>query len=187
MLNYPTGRPIDFVTTRIGDNATVRTGTVIYTNVKIGNSFSCGHGAVIREENVLGDDCSIWSNSCIDYGCTLGNGVRIHNNVYIGQNTTIEDDVFIGPGATFANDPHPVCSMCMEGPTVRQGARIGAGAVLLPAVVIGRHALVGAGSVVTHDVPDYAVVAGNPARVINDVRKMPCDAGHKEKAYPEIK
>jgi acetyltransferase-like isoleucine patch superfamily enzyme len=121
----------------------------------------------------------------VDYGCRIGDRVKIHNNVYLAQFTTVEDDVFIGPGVTTTNDRHPVCTKCMKGPTIRRRARIGGGAALLPGVEIGESALVGAGAVVVRDVPPFAVVAGNPARVIGDVRKLRCRCGEKDLAYPE--
>ena len=133
----------------------------------IGARLETGHNVVIREDNVLGDDVKIWNNTTIDYGCRIGHRVKIHTNCYIAQFTVLEDDVFLAPGVAVANDPHPGCafsSQCMRGPTVRAGAQIGAGVTLLPFVTIGRRALVGAGSVVTRDVPDEVVVAGNPAR-----------------------
>ena len=172
VLNYPTGRPIAVEATRLGRMCVIRTGTVIYTNVVIGDRFQSGHGCVIREENIIGDDCNLWSNSCIDYGCRIGQRVMMHNNVYVAQFTVIEDDVFVGPGVSIANDKYPVDKRHLVGPTIRRGATIGAGAVLLPGVEIGENALVGAGAVVTKNVPPGKVVAGNPARIIGDVATL---------------
>ena len=186
-LDQRTGREVPYEPARIGKNGCIRSGSVIYSNVVIGDGLQTGHGAVIREENVLGDGVQVWGGSCIDYGCRIGSNVKIQNNVYVAQFTVIEDDVFVGPGVTFTNDPHPVCTECMEGPTVRKGARIGGGAVLLPAVEIGEGALVGAGAVVTRDVPPGKVVAGNPARVTGDVGSLECRSGKKKKAYPEAR
>ncbi len=107
----------------------------------------------------------------------IGDRVKIHCNVYIAQFTTIEDDVFIAPGVTIANDPHPICTKCMQGPTIRRGARIGVNVTLLPLITIGENALVGAGSVVTADVPAGMLVAGNPARVIGPVDSVECPFG----------
>lgn len=173
VLNYPTVRSVVFKPTRIGKNGIIRSGTVIYANTTIGDRFESGHGAVIREENRIGDDCHLWSNSCIDYGCVIGHRVMIHNNVYIAQYTMIEDDVFIGPGVVLANDKYPINKDGLKGPRIRKGAKIGAGAVLLPDVEIGQDALVGAGAVVTKDVAAGAVVAGNPAVQIKRVEDLP--------------
>jgi len=174
ILGYQPGRPVERKPLRIGDNARVRSGSVIYASVIIGHGFETGHGVVIREGNRIGNDCAIWNHSTVDYDCVLGNGVRIHCNVYVAQYTILEDNVFLAPGVSIANDPHPVCTKCMQGPTIKAGARVGVGAVILPHVIIGENALVGAGSVVTKDVPPRAVVAGSPARVIGEVDSLEC-------------
>ena len=166
------GRTIEDTSLEIGPHATVRAFTVIYAGSRIGSHLETGHGAVIREENRIGDHLSIWNNSTIDYGCVIGSNVRIHTGVYVAQFTTIEDDVFLAPGVMIANDRHPICRECMRGPTIKRGARIGINATLLPAVVIGEGALVGAAAVVTKDVPPGVVVAGNPARVMGDVESL---------------
>jgi acetyltransferase-like isoleucine patch superfamily enzyme len=92
--------------------------------------------------------------------------------VYVAQHSVMEDDVFVAPGVTLANDRYPV-SRSLEGPIVRTGARIGANATLLPGVEVGANALVGGGAVVTKDVPERAVVVGNPARIIGSVDSLP--------------
>lgn len=160
------GRKIESRTLTIGPHAVVRSSSVIYAGSRIGAHLETGHGVVIREENEIGDHLSIWNHSVIDYGCRIGNGVRIHTSCYVSQFTTIEDDVFLAPGVMVANDRHPICKECMRGPTIRRGARIGINATLLPEIDVGEGALVGAGAVVTKDVPAGAVVVGNPARVI---------------------
>jgi len=106
--------------------------------------------------------------------------VRIHNNVYIAQFTTIEDEVFIAPGVSVANDPHPICTLCMKGPTIKRGARIGVNVTILPHITIGEYALIGAGSVVTRSVPPRAVAYGNPAKVMGYVDSLRCPLGIAE-------
>ncbi len=162
---------------RIGPGAVVRSGSVIYAGSQIGARLNVGHNAIIREENAIGDDFSLWSNSAVDYGCTIGHRVKIHHNVYVAQFTILEDDVFLAPGVMIANDLHPGCAHsreCMKGPTIKKGAQIGVNATILPLVTIGAGALVGAGSVVTRDVPPGAVVVGNPARVSGHVSELEC-------------
>ena len=184
-LGYPTGRTIADRTLRIGGGANVRAGTVIYAGVTICRDLQTGHNVVIREENVIGDNVGIWSNSVIDYGCRIGNNVKIHSNVYVAQFTTIEDDAFLAPGVTIANDMRPLCAECTRagGPTIKRGARVGVNVTILPGVTIGEYALVGAGSVVTKDVPPHAVVYGNPARVATTVDDIDCPLHPGEKAY----
>lgn len=177
LLGYPPGRNVERRAVRIGEGSQLRAGTVVYASVEIGKGFETGHGVVIREGSRIGDDCAIWNHSTVDYDCVIGNRVRIHCNVYVCQYTTIEDDVFLAPGVMLANDPHPLCTKCMQGPTIRSGARIGIGSIVLPHVVIGENALVGAGSVVTKDVPAGTVVAGSPAQVRGKVDDLECQFG----------
>jgi acetyltransferase-like isoleucine patch superfamily enzyme len=185
ILGYPTGRPVSDQTLSIGEGAHIRSGTVIYVGSTIGRHLQTGHNVVIREENSIGDDVGIWSNSVIDYGCRIGNNVKIHNNVYVAQFTTIEDDAFLAPGVSIANDMRPLCAECTHagGPTIKRGARIGVNVTILPTVVIGEYALVGAGAVVTKDVPPGAVVYGNPARVYTTVDELTCPLHEGQLAY----
>lgn len=166
------GRSIPVMDLSVGPHAVVRAHSVIYAGSQIGSHLETGHGAVIREENRIGDHLSIWNNSTIDYGCVVGHRVRIHCNVYVAQFTVIEDDVFLAPGVMIANDRHPICKDCMKGPTIKRGARVGINATVLPEVVVGEDALVGAGAVVTKNVPPGAVVAGSPARVIGRAKDL---------------
>jgi len=152
---------------RLGDAARVRSGTVLYAHTRIGRSFETGHHVVVREENRIGDQVSIWNHSTVDYGCRIGNRVKIHCSCYIAQFSVLEDDVFLAPGVVFANDLFPGAAHAqkvMQGPVLRKGAKIGVNSTILPGVVIGEGALVGAGSVVTRDVAPGAVVWGSPAR-----------------------
>jgi len=180
------GRAIDDYTLRIGPGAQIRSGTVIYAGTTIGAGLETGHNVVIREQNVIGDGFNIWNNSVVDYGCTLGCRVSVHCNVYIAQFTVIEDDVFLAPGVMVANDPHPGCPLskkCMRGPVIRRGAQIGANVTLLPFITIGERALIGAGSVVTKDVPPHTLAYGNPARVVRDISELRCGLGYLDGPY----
>lgn len=183
ILGYRTGRNIPITATVIGDHAYIRANTVIYCNTTIGDYLQTGHNAVIREENTIGHNFSIWNNSTVDYGCTIGNRVKIHNNVYVAQFTIVEDDVFLAPGVTIANDPHPICTKCMKGPIIKRGARVGVNATLLSHIIIGEFALVGAGSVVTRNVPPRTLVYGNPARVYGTVDDLICPYNLVDKPY----
>ena len=172
LLGYVTGRKIQDDHLQVGSNGILRAGTILYAGSRIGDEFQTGHYTVIREENVIGDRVWIWSNTIVDYGCVIGNGVRIHSNVYIAQYTKIEDDVFIAPCVAIANDLYPVSKEGLQGPTIKKGARIGINVTLLPGVVIGEGALIGAGSVVTRDIPAHSVAVGNPARVTKRVDEI---------------
>lgn len=183
ILGYRTGRRLEHATLHLGPRARVRSGTVIYAGSSIGAGLETGHNVVIREQNVIGDDLNIWNSSTIDYGCVIGNGVKIHCNVYVAQFTTLEDEVFLAPGVQIANDPHPICGLCMRGPTIKRGARIGVNVTILPHVTIGEGVLVGAGSVVTRDIPAHALAYGNPARAVRDVGELPCPFDLVDRPY----
>lgn len=104
----------------------------------------------------------------------MGDRVTVKSGVFLWAGTRVEDDVFIGPNATFTNDSHPRSKQYPEmfsGVVLKKGASIGANATLLPGVVVGEYAMVGAGAVVTKDVPAYAVVVGNPARIIRMIEQ----------------
>jgi acetyltransferase-like isoleucine patch superfamily enzyme len=162
---------------KIGNEPVIRSGTVIYAGTSIGDGLETGHNVVIREENVIGANFSIWNNSVVDYGCVIGNGVKIHCNCYVAQFTVLENNVFLAPGVTIANDIHPGCpdsKKCLRGPTIKAGAKIGVNVTILPYVKIGERSLIGSGAVVTRDIPPESVVYGNPARVHGSIWDLTC-------------
>ncbi|HVS82049.1 MAG TPA: N-acetyltransferase [Pyrinomonadaceae bacterium] len=166
------------VATSIGPNAIIRSHTVIYAGNHIGANFQTGHSVMIRESNEIGDDVSIGTHSNIEHHVKIGNRVRIHSRVFIPEYSILEDDAWVGPGAVFTNDLYPPShdASALKGPHLMPGARVGANVTLLPGVIIGRNALVGAGAVVVCDVPDGKVVVGNPARIIKDVSELTADS-----------
>jgi acetyltransferase-like isoleucine patch superfamily enzyme len=173
----------------IGAGAHIRSGTVIYRGSRIGQNLETGHNVIIREENIIGNNLRIWSNSIIDYGCIIGNNVKIHNNVYVAQFTIVEDDVFLGPGVTLANDIHPGCPdaiECMQGPRIKKGAQVGISCCVLPRVVIGEYSVIGAGSIVTKDIPPGVVAYGNPAQVACKIGDLICTTGLRDKPYSDL-
>ncbi len=171
--------------TLIGPGAVIRSHAVIYAGTTIGARFNAGHGALVREQNVLGDDVSVGTNAAVEFGNRVGDRVRIHTGCFLA-NCVVEDDVFIGPNVVFTDDPHPMCprySECVGGATVRRHVSIGANATILPGVEIGEGSLVGAGAVVVANVEAGVVVAGNPARVVKRVEELVCWPGFFERPY----
>ena len=124
---------------------------------------------------VIGADCNVCDHTYVEGGVVIGDRVTLKSGVFLWDGVCIEDDVFIGPQATFTNDAMPRSRQpfTLGRTTIRAGASIGAGAVILPGLTIGERAMVGAGAVVTKDVPPDVVVVGNPARVI---RSLAADA-----------
>lgn len=161
--------------TVIGSNAIIRSHTVIYAGNTIGDRFQTGHGVLVREANIIGDDVSIGSHSIVEHHVVIADRVRIHSNVFIPEYSVLDEGAWIGPCVVFTNARYPLSpdvKKTLKGPHVCAGAKIGANVTLLPGIVIGRNALVGAGAVVVHDVPDGKVVVGNPAHIIKDVTEL---------------
>lgn len=141
---------------------------------KIGAGTRIWNHAQVREDAVIGPNCVVSKNVYIDAGVSIGSGVKIQNNVNVYHGVTVEDDVFLGPSMTFTNDRFPrafVSDFKVSETMVKRGASVGANAAIRCGITIGEYAMVGSGSVVTKDVPPYALVAGNPAQQIGWVCK----------------
>ena len=145
----------------------------------IGKDTKIWHFSHIMKDSVIGERCNIGQNVVISPGCKLGNNIKIQNNVSIYTGVTLEDDVFCGPSCVFTNVINPRSHVSRKdeyaATLVKQGASIGANATIVCGVTLGRYCFIGAGSVVTRDVPDYAMVYGSPARV----RGWVCNCGIK--------
>jgi acetyltransferase-like isoleucine patch superfamily enzyme len=157
----------------IGDNTVISTGAIVFAGSTVGASCIVGDQSCIRERVVLADDCILGRGSLIENDTTVGAGTRIQADAYITAYSTLEEDVFIAPCVVTTNDNFmgrtESRKELMKGPTIRRSARIGGGAILCPGVEIGEEAFVGAGAVVTKDVPPRKLVVGSPARVLRDV------------------
>nr|WP_319376937.1 acyltransferase [uncultured Methanoregula sp.] len=167
-LGFPSRENMDktgFTGSIIGKNATLRSGTIIYCDVIIGDDFQTGHNVMIREKTRIGNHVAIGTSTVIDGKVTIGNNVSIQSMVYIPTDTRIGNHVFIGPNTVLTNDRYPPSYGRMEGPLIKDRAAIGANATILPGVCIGEGALVAAGSVVTRDVPDRMLAIGSPAKM----------------------
>ncbi len=162
--------------TIIGDNAIIRSHTVIYAGNRIGDYFQTGNKANIRELNTIGDNVSIGTLSVVEHHVKIGNGVRVHSQVFIPEFSILKDGCWIGPNVVLTNARYPNSTDAkkeLKGPIIKKKTKIGANSTILPGVCIGSNSLVGAGSVVTKDVLKNTVVAGNPAIFINNLDSLP--------------
>ena len=157
----------------IGDGTIVSTGAVVFAGTKVGARVILGDQSCLRERVVVGDDVVIGRGSLVENDTTIGAMTKIQAEAYITAYSTLEEHVFIAPCVVTTNDNfmgrterrHEL----IKGPTIRRGARIGGGAILLPGIEIGADAFIGAGAVVTKNVQARMVVVGNPARVMRAV------------------
>jgi acetyltransferase-like isoleucine patch superfamily enzyme len=157
----------------IGDGTIVSTGAIVFAGAKVGARVILGDQSCVRERVVVGDDVVIGRGSLVENDTAIGAMTKIQAEAYITAYSTLEEHVFIAPCVVTTNDNfmgrterrHEL----IKGPTIRRGARIGGGAILLPGIEIGEEAFVGAGAVVTKDVEPRMLVVGNPARVMRPV------------------
>ena len=157
----------------VGEGTIVSTGAVLFAGTTIGARVILGDQSCVRERVTIGDDVVVGRGSLVENDSTIGAMTKIQAGAYITAYSTLEEHVFIAPCVVTSNDNfmgrtdrrHDL----IKGPTIRRGARIGAGAVLCPGVEIGEEAFVGAGAVVTKDVARRTLVVGNPARVLRGV------------------
>ena len=157
--------------TYIEANALIRSHSIIYCGCELGESFSTGHRVTIRENSKFGHHCRVGTVSDIQGYVNIGNYCWLHSNVHIGQRSTLGNFVFIYPYVVLTNDPTPPSDIC-KGPTIGDYSQIAVFSVVLPDVRIGKHCLIGAGSIVSKDVDDFQLVVGSPATFKKDVRDI---------------
>jgi UDP-2-acetamido-3-amino-2,3-dideoxy-glucuronate N-acetyltransferase len=171
---------------RQANGVTIHPSADVSGDADIGSGTTVWNNAQVREGARIGRECIIGKGAYVDRDVVVGERVKIENGAYLYRGTTVEDGVFIGPRATITNDRFPRAvnpDNSLKGAgdweigpvTVRSGASIGAGAILLPDVDIGRYAMVGAGAVVTRSVPAHGLVAGIPATLLG----YACGCGHR--------
>lgn len=159
--------------TVIGAGTVISTAAVVFAGSTIGDRCILGDQSCVRERVTLGDDVVVGRGSLVENDTTIGTLTKIQADAYITAYSTLEDEVFVAPCVVTTNDNFMGRTekrlALLKGPTIRRGARIGGGAILCPGIEIGAEAFVGAGAVVTKDVPPGVVVVGSPARVLRDV------------------
>jgi acetyltransferase-like isoleucine patch superfamily enzyme len=168
-----TAKQEDLPPLELGAGTIVSTGAVVFAGTRIGERVIVGDQSCIRERCEIGADVVVGRGSLVENDTTIGTLTKIQAHAYITAYSTLEDNVFIAPCVATTNDNFMGRTekrhALIKGPTIRRGARVGGGAILLPAVEVGEEAFVGAGAVVIRDVPPRAVVVGSPARQIRDV------------------
>lgn len=167
--------------TVIGGGALIRSHAILYAGCSFGEEFSTGHRVIVRENTSVGNHCSFGTFVDVQGDVCIGNYTRLHSNVHIAQGCTIDDFVFFYPFSVMTNDPWPP-SNDLRGGHVRRYTQVGVHAVILPGVQVGENCLIGANALVTRNVPDYSIIAGEPARVLMDIRSFV--ALGKGKPYP---
>jgi acetyltransferase-like isoleucine patch superfamily enzyme len=168
-----TAKREDLAPAVLGAGTIVSTAAVVFAGSTIGARVIVGDQSCVRERVTIGDDVVVGRGALIENDTTVGALTKIQANAYITAYSTLEENVFVAPCVVTTNDDfmgrterrHEL----IKGPTIRRGARIGGGAILCPGVDIGEEAFVGAGAVVTKNVPQRVIVVGNPARVLRDV------------------
>lgn len=169
----------------IGHNAIIRSHSIFYESSTFGDGLTTGHRVTVRERTIAGDGLQIGTLGDIQGHCRIGNYVRFHSSVHVGQQTHIQDFVWVFPFVVFTNDPHPP-SEVRRGITVKKFAAIATMTTILPGIVIGEGALVGACSAVTKNVEDHRVAAGNPARDRGPTSRITLQDGSDRSAYPWV-
>ena len=157
----------------LGAGTIVSTGAIVFAGTTVGERVIVGDNAFVRERCTVGDDVVIGRGSLVENDTSVGARTKIQAHAYVTAYSLLEEDVFIAPCVVTTNDNFMGRTErrleLMRGPTIRRGARVGGGSVLVPGIEVGEEAFIGAGAVVLRDVPARAVMVGNPARQIREV------------------
>lgn len=184
LKEFYTARKYKNPVTVIGGNSIFRSGTIIYSGSVLGKGFQSGHNAVIREYSVFGENCSFGTYGQADGYVKIGNNCRFHNNVFIASYTVIKNNVFFYPYAITLDSIHPPCQKCRKGPVIESGVVVGAGAIIMARVKVGRGAVIGGGAIVNKDVPTGRLVYGSPVNLSREASDVLCRIDRKRKPYP---
>lgn len=169
-------------TLTLGSGAMIFANAVIYANNRIGDNFMLGTCATVREENTIGNNVSIGSHANVEHHVIIEDDVRLHSYVFVPEYSVLKKGCWLGPRVTLTNAPFPLGKEVKErlkGPVIEEGAIIGAGAIIMPGVTVGKKSLVAAGALVTKDVPAGMVVVGNPAKVVKSITDLSYEDGLK--------
>lgn len=160
---------------RIGNNSVIRAGSIIYADVSIGDYFQTGHNVVIRGKTMIGNHVTMGTNTVVEGNVKIGDFVKIESNCYIPTHTEIGSRVFFGPNATLTNDKYPLKmrnQYSPKGPKIEDNVTLGAGAIVLPGIKIGKGSFISAATVVTKDIPTMSLVKGIPGKIYPLPKKL---------------
>lgn len=180
-IGYPNGREKGPL--RLGANARIRSHSVLYAGSEIGENLVTGHHVTIRENMKIGNDFQIGTFSDLQGESTIGNFTKFHSSVHVGQYSKIGNYVWILPYTVLTNDPHPPSDVQIKGPEISDYAVIAVSCIIFPDVKVGKGALVGAGCVLRHDLPDNQIAVGNPSKIIGSTSQIKLKGSNKP-AYP---
>ena len=168
---------------KIGSNARIRSHSILYAGSQIGDNLVTGHHVTIRENMKIGIDFQLVTLSDLQGESIIGDYVKLHSNVHIGQVSKIGNFVWIFPFTVLTNDPHPPSDGFTKGPEISDFAVIAVNCVIFPNVKVGKDTLVGAGCVLTKDLPDGQVAVGNPSKIVGPTSEIKLKGTNKP-AYP---
>lgn len=167
----------------IGENSVIRSHSVIYTGSRIGAGLQTGHHVCVRENSYLAEGVQLGSRTDVQGDCSIGMYTKLHADVHVGKQSRIGSFVWLFPEVLLTNDPMPP-SEKLIGPVIEDYCVVASKVLVFPGVTIGNNSVIGAGSVVKSDIPEWKLATGNPAKPACDVRILRMPDNPKQKAYP---